>query len=101
MLLLQQQGRELPGDGSGVDAAVMLQMRGLIISGEPYTERKSTFQVGDNFTSGWAANVAHSKLSRPVCIETAQLACVVRLLTQFDVAVSVRMLPTTCARYAF
>uniref|UniRef100_A0A383W0K8 RWD domain-containing protein n=1 Tax=Tetradesmus obliquus TaxID=3088 RepID=A0A383W0K8_TETOB len=41
----RQQGRELPGDGSGVDAAVMLQMRGLIISGEPYMKRKSTFQA--------------------------------------------------------
>jgi hypothetical protein len=43
---LQQQGREFPSDTSEADLAVMQQIRPLIISGEPYTERKSTFQVG-------------------------------------------------------
>jgi hypothetical protein len=42
---LQQQGREVSDEASAVDAAVTAQMRGLIVSGEPHTERKSTFQV--------------------------------------------------------
>jgi hypothetical protein len=42
---MQQQGRELPGEASEADLAVIQQMRGLIISGQPFTERKSTFQV--------------------------------------------------------
>jgi hypothetical protein len=45
IMYLQQQGRELPGEASEAELAVVQQMRGLIISGQPYTERKSTFQV--------------------------------------------------------
>jgi hypothetical protein len=44
-LSMQQQGRELPGEASEADLAVVQQMRALIISGQPFTERKSTFQV--------------------------------------------------------